>query len=109
LDACPLSPLHSIFHTPSLLSDTLRTFATAEVPPYVFKSIGGRGIYFVPRETGGVMILNQGKLAGGLVDELLEVISKYEETLYTSTVIGALELVKQQVINDSLEDLDEDL
>ena len=55
------------------------------------------------------MILNQGKLAGGLVDELLEVISKYEETLYTSTVIGALELVKQQVINDSLEDLNEDL
>jgi hypothetical protein len=66
-------------------------------------------LYKVSRETGGVMILNQGKLAGGLVDELLEVISKYEETLYTSTVIGALELVKQQVINDSLEDLDEDL
>ncbi len=53
------------------------------------------------------MILNQGKLAGGLVDELLEVIHKYDETLYMSTVIGCLELVKQQLINDSLEDGDD--
>lgn len=49
------------------------------------------------------MILNQGKLAGGLVDELLEVIYKYDETLYMATVIGCLELVKQQLINDSVE------
>jgi len=50
------------------------------------------------------MILNQGKLAGGLVDELLEVIHKYDETLYMATVIGALELVKQQLIQESIED-----
>ena len=50
------------------------------------------------------MILNQGKLAGGLVDELLEVIHKYDETLYMATVIGCLELVKQQLINDATED-----
>ena len=53
------------------------------------------------------MIFNQGKLAGGLVDELLEVIHKYDETLYMSTVIGCLELVKQQLINDSVEDGDD--
>jgi hypothetical protein len=53
------------------------------------------------------MILNQGKLAGGLVDELLEVIHKYDETLYMATVIGCLELVKQQLINDSVENEDE--
>jgi hypothetical protein len=53
------------------------------------------------------MILNQGKVAGGLVDELLEVIHKYDETLYMSTVIGCLELVKQQLINESMEDDDE--
>ena len=52
------------------------------------------------------MILNQGKLAGGLVDELLEVIHKYDETLYMATVIGCLELVKQQLINDNLENDD---
>jgi hypothetical protein len=50
------------------------------------------------------MILNQGKLAGGLVDELLELIHKYDETLYMATVIGCLELVKQQLINDATEE-----
>lgn len=53
------------------------------------------------------MILNQGKLAGGLVDELLEVIHKYDETLYMATVIGALELVKQQLIQESIEEEDQ--
>ena len=56
---------------------------------------------------GMTMILNQGKVAGGLVDELLEVIHKYDETLYMATVIGCLELVKQQLINDSVENEDE--
>lgn len=49
------------------------------------------------------MILDQGKVAGGLVDELLEVIHRYDESLYMSTVIGCLELVKQQLIVDSVE------
>ena len=53
------------------------------------------------------MILSQGKLADGLVDDLLEAIHKYDETLYMSTVIGVLELVKQQLINDSLGDEDD--
>jgi hypothetical protein len=53
------------------------------------------------------MILSQGKLADGLVDELLETIHKYDETLYMSTVIGVLELVKQQLINESMENDDE--
>jgi hypothetical protein len=54
------------------------------------------------------MILNQGKVAGGLVDELLEVIHKYDETLYMATVIGCLELVKQQLINDATEAMEQD-
>ena len=49
------------------------------------------------------MILSQGKLADGLVDDLLEVIHKYDETLYMSTVIGVLELVKQQLIQESID------
>lgn len=53
------------------------------------------------------MNLNQGKLADGLVDDLLQAIHKYDETLYMSTVIGVLELVKQQLINDSLENEDD--
>jgi hypothetical protein len=46
------------------------------------------------------MELNQGKVAGGLVEELLEVIYKYEESLYMATVLGCLDLVKQQLIKD---------
>jgi hypothetical protein len=53
------------------------------------------------------MNLNQGKVAGGLVDEMLELVHKYDDTLYMATVIGCLELIKQQLINDSLEDYDE--
>jgi hypothetical protein len=54
------------------------------------------------------MIFNQGKVADGLVGELLELIHKYDETLYMSTVIGCLELVKQQLINDSVENNDDE-
>jgi len=53
------------------------------------------------------VILSQGKLADGLVDELLEVIHRYDESLYMSTVIGVLELVKQQLVQESLEREDE--
>jgi len=54
------------------------------------------------------MILSQGKLADGLVDDLLEAVHKYDETLYMATVIGCLELVKQQLINESLETDDDE-
>ena len=50
------------------------------------------------------MNLNQGKVAGGLVNEILELVHKYDDTLYMATVIGCLELVKQELINDSMED-----
>jgi hypothetical protein len=53
------------------------------------------------------MNLNQGKVAGGLVDELLEVVHRYDESLYMATVIGCLELVKQQLINDAMENNDD--
>jgi len=53
------------------------------------------------------VILSQGKLADGLVDDLLEAIHKYDETLYMATVIGVLELVKQQLIAESLENNDD--
>ena len=53
------------------------------------------------------MNLNQGKVAQGLVDDLLETIHKYDDTLYMCTVIGALELVKQELINEAMEDADD--
>ena len=50
------------------------------------------------------MNLNQGAVAQALVDRLLDNIHEFDETLYMSTVIGVLEIVKQHLINDSLED-----
>jgi hypothetical protein len=49
------------------------------------------------------VILNQGKLADGLVNDLLEVVHRYDESLYMATVIGCLELVKQQLIMEAVE------
>ena len=54
------------------------------------------------------MILDQGKLAKGLVEELLALIYQYDESMYMATVIGCLELVKQQLIQDSLNVEDDD-
>jgi hypothetical protein len=59
-------------------------------------------------ESEGGMILSQGKLADGLVNELLEAIHKYDETLYMATVIGVLELVKQQLIQESIDREDDE-
>ena len=49
------------------------------------------------------MILDQGKLANGLVDELLALVHKYDESLYMCSVIGVLELVKQQLIYENVD------
>lgn len=48
-----------------------------------------------------------GAIAQGLVDELLAVIHKYDETMVLPTALGCLELVKQQLIQEHMEDDDE--
>jgi len=50
---------------------------------------------------------NQGKLADGLLKELLEVIHKYDESMYMVTVLGVLRLVEVQLIEDHLEESEE--
>jgi hypothetical protein len=54
------------------------------------------------------MNLNQGVVSQGLVDEMLDLIHKYDDTLYMSSVIGCLELVKQHLINECLEGDEDD-
>ena len=49
------------------------------------------------------MNLNQGKLIDGLVEDLLNTIHKYDDSLHMATVIGCLEFVKQQLIDDAKE------
>lgn len=48
-----------------------------------------------------------GKLADGLVQELLQVIHKYDETMLLPTALGCLEIVKQQLIQEHMEDENE--
>jgi hypothetical protein len=49
----------------------------------------------------------QGSLSQKLVDELLEVVHRYDETLMVATAIGCLEIAKTQVLLDHME-VDED-
>ena len=48
-----------------------------------------------------------GKITQGLVDEILEVIHKYDDTMMLATALGCLEIVKQQLIQENMEDDDE--
>jgi hypothetical protein len=50
----------------------------------------------------------QGSLSQKLVDELLEVIHKYDHTLMVATAIGCLEIAKAQVLLDHMEVEDDD-
>jgi hypothetical protein len=50
----------------------------------------------------------QGSLTQKLVDELLEVIHKYDHTMMAATAIGCLEIAKAQVLQDHMEVEDDD-
>ena len=52
--------------------------------------------------------LNQGRLTQHLVDELLDVIHKYDDTIYLASALGALEIVKQQLFQDNLDAEDDE-
>jgi hypothetical protein len=54
------------------------------------------------------MNFNQGKLVDGLIDDLMKTIHKYDDALYMATVIGALEFVKLQLIEESREEDDDE-
>lgn len=49
----------------------------------------------------------QGGVAQGLVDELLAVVHKYDETMVLPTALGCLDLVKQQLIQEHMEEGDD--
>ena len=53
------------------------------------------------------MNFNQGSVIDGLIEELMRTIHKYDDTLYMATVIGALEFVKLQLIEESREEDEE--
>jgi len=47
---------------------------------------------------------DQKKLIDGLVEDLLKVIHQYDGSLHMATVIGCVEFVKQQLIDEANED-----
>ena len=49
-----------------------------------------------------------GNLTQALVDELLEVVHKYDETLLLPTALGCLDLAKQQLIQDHMDEEDDE-
>ena len=50
----------------------------------------------------------QGSLTQKLVDELLEVVHKYDHTMMMATAIGCLEIAKAQLLQEHMEDEDDD-
>jgi hypothetical protein len=52
--------------------------------------------------------LDQGAIANGLYEEIMEVIDQYDEATYLPTVLGVLDLVKFQLIQNHLEDLEDE-
>lgn len=48
-----------------------------------------------------------GHIAQGLVDELLRVVHKYDETMVLPTALGCLDLVKAQLIQEHMDEDDE--
>jgi len=53
------------------------------------------------------MNLSQGKLADGMIEELLQVIYKYDDSMILPTVFGILDIVKYQLLRDHTEDEDD--
>ena len=45
-----------------------------------------------------------GNLTQGLVDEILAVIHKYDETIMLATAMGCLDIVKAQLLQEHMED-----
>ena len=48
-----------------------------------------------------------GEIAQALVDELIAVVHKYDETMVLPTALGCLDLAKAQLIEEHMEDDDE--
>ncbi len=49
-----------------------------------------------------------GNLSQALVDELLAVVHRYDETLLLPTALGCLDLAKMQLLQDHMEEEDDE-
>lgn len=63
-----------------------------------------RAVLYWPLGLEFADMTGQKKLIDGLVEDLLRVIHEYDGSLYMATVIGCLEFVKKQLIDEANED-----
>jgi hypothetical protein len=54
------------------------------------------------------MKLTEGKIAKNMFVEIMQVIERYDGTLFVPTVLGVLEVAKMEVIKASLREGDDD-
>jgi hypothetical protein len=54
------------------------------------------------------MKLTEGKIAKNMFVEIMQVIERYDGTLFVPTVLGVLEVAKMEVIKASLREDDDD-
>jgi len=47
-------------------------------------------------------------IAQGIVDEVLELLHKYDESVLLATVLGCLDIVKMQLLQEHMEEDDDD-
>ena len=47
-------------------------------------------------------------IAQGLVDEIINVVYKYSESMLTATAIGCLEVAKMQILTDQVNEMEDD-
>ena len=52
--------------------------------------------------------LNPMELAAGLINEILDVIYKYEDAIMMPTVLGVLDVIKFELIRDHAAQMDEE-
>ena len=48
------------------------------------------------------------EIAQGLVDEILNVVYKYSESMLTATAVGCLEVDKMQLLADQVDEMEDD-
>lgn len=49
-----------------------------------------------------------GQIAQGLVEEIMEVVHKYDDTMLLPTALGCLDIAKMMLLEESMEEEDDD-
>ena len=48
------------------------------------------------------------EIAQGLIDEIIDLVYKYSESMLTATAVGCLEVAKMQILADQINEIEDD-